>query len=90
METQTTLTKPPITVRTMFRELGVGGVAFMALFWCLVPFARIYFYFRDVATGRDPMTGFPTSRLLLAFPFERGARSLRARQQRIQNSLDKV
>lgn len=61
--------RPTHFVQKSFRELGAEGLAILALFWCMVPFARAYFYLRDIARGVHPMTGFKTPRMALAFPF---------------------
>ena len=65
----TTFSRPARFVQKSVRELGAEGIAILALFWCAVPFARTYFYFRDIARGAHPMTGLKTPRLALAFPF---------------------
>lgn len=63
-----------VAIKKSVDDLGVGGILFMALFWCMVPLARTYFYIRDFVRGTNPMTGLPTPRILLALPFVRVAR----------------
>ena len=63
-----------VAIKKNVSELGVGGILFIALFWCMVPFANTCFYIRNFVRGTNPMTGLPTPRLLLALPFVRVAR----------------